>query len=378
MKMEEMLDKFVPRYVRDLKQYEPGKPVEEVERELGIRKSLKMASNENPLGPSPAAMRAIEKAAKKVNYYPEGDCYYLREKMLKKLGVDTSELIFGNGSNEIIELLIRTLVRPGENIVVSEHAFLVYRLIAQGAGAETLEAPAMEYGHDLGKMASLINKKTRIVFVANPNNPTGSYCNEQSLKNFLKSIPEIPVVMDEAYYEYASARDYPDTLKLRADFPNIVTLRTFSKAYGLAGLRIGYGVGDGKLMKYLNRLRQPFNVNTVAQEAAAAALGDKEHLEKSRKANNMGKKYLYTELAGNDIKFLPTEANFILVKVGKGRKVFNQMLGLGVVVRPMDAYGLPEFIRVTIGKKEHNARFMNALLKTLKIEMECGRKRKAS
>ncbi|GMT42026.1 MAG: histidinol-phosphate aminotransferase [bacterium] len=356
---------IVPEYIRKLKAYEPGKPIEEVERELGIRRSIKMASNENPLGPPQKALTAMEKTAKKAHYYPAGDCFYLRRKIVKKLGIKSDELVFGNGTNEIIELLIRCLVRPGDNIIVSEHAFLVYNLIGQGAGAQIRTAPAKHYGHDLAAMAKMVNRKTKLVFIANPNNPTGTYCDSRSLCGFLKSVKDIPVVLDEAYYDYVDTRDYPQTLEMRKKFPNLVITRTFSKIYGLAGLRIGFGIGDAELMQYLNRLRQPFNVNMMAQEAAIAALSDREHLNKSRRMNRDGKKFLYKELAKNDVEFLPTEANFLLIKVGKGRKVFSGMLKLGVVVRPMDVYGLPEFIRVTIGKKEQNAKFISVLTKVL-------------
>ncbi|MFQ5432519.1 MAG: histidinol-phosphate transaminase [Nitrospinota bacterium] len=359
------LKKLVPDYIRNIKPYEPGKPVEEVERELGIRRSIKMASNENPIGPSPKAIKAMAKAAKKVNYYPEGDCYYLRKKMIKKLGIKSEELIFGNGSNEIIELMTRCFARPGDNIVISQHAFLVYLLAGKAVGAEVRVAPAKNYGHDLAAMADLVDKNTKLVFIANPNNPTGGYCDRWSLTKFLQKVKSIPVVSDEAYFEYAQAGDYPDTLKLRKQFDNLITLRTFSKMYGLAGLRIGYGIGSAELVQYLNRMRQPFNVNMMAQEAAIAALSDKEYLKKSLQVHSQGKKMLFKALADNNLEYLPTETNFILVKTGNGRKVFQKMLRLGIVVRPMDVYGLPEFIRVTIGKKEQNAKFITALLKAV-------------
>jgi len=364
--MKEELKRLVPRYICDINPYEPGKPIEEVERELGIKNSLKMASNENPLGPSPKAIAALKKTAGKVHYYPEGGSPYLLASLAKKLSVEPGEIVFGNGSNEVIELLMRCLVTKGDNIVASRHAFLVYRLIAQGMGAETLEAePSENLGHDLDAMARLVNDKTKIIFVANPNNPTGTYVNRAELERFLKSVPKIPVVLDEAYYDYVEARDYPDTLSMRKQFPNIISLRTFSKSYGLAGLRIGYGIADAGLIGYLNRLRQPFNVNMMAQAGALAALGDKAHLKRSQKVNSAGKKQLYAELGKAGIAYVPTEANFILVKVGSGRSVFQSLQREAVIVRPMDVYGLPEYIRVTIGKKEQNARFMKALKKVM-------------
>lgn len=364
--MNDKIESLVPQYIKTLKPYEPGKPVEEVERELGITKITKMASNENPLGPSPKAIKAIRDVSTKTHFYPEGDCFYLRQKAIKAFDVRSEELIFGNGSNEIIELLMRCLLRKGDNIVVSRHAFLVYKLVAQGLGAETLEAPDKKLGHDLSAMAKLINKKTKMVFIANPNNPTGTYCNTRALKKFLKASQGVPVIMDEAYYEFAEAKDYPQTTKLRKEFPNIFILRTFSKVYGLAGLRVGYGIGDPALVQYLNRLRQPFNVNLVAQHAALAALDDKEHLKRSLKVNREGKKFLYAQLKKCGIEFQPTEANFMLVKVGNGREVFNAMLRLGIVVRPMDVYGLPEYIRVTVDVEKNNLKFIRALLKTIR------------
>ncbi len=357
---------LVPPYIQSLHPYEPGKPLEEVERELGIRNCIKMASNENPLGPSPKAKKAIAAAIKKVHYYPEGDAFYLRKRMVKALGVYSEELIFGNGSNELIELLIRCFVRAGDNIVVSKHAFVVYKLITQGAGGETREAAATaQYGHDLDAMARLVNGKTKLVFVANPNNPTGTYNTEKELCRFLDNVSHIPVVMDEAYYEYATAKDYPHTVNLRKKYPNIVILRTFSKVYGLAGVRIGYGIADAELVQYLNRLRQPFNTSLVAQAAALAAVDDKAHVTKSRKLNGAGLKFLYMELKKRKIPYLPSQANFILVKSGNGRAVFQKLLREGIVVRPMDVYALPNHIRVTVDTERNNRRFLKALDKVL-------------
>jgi histidinol-phosphate aminotransferase len=363
--MKSIFTKLVPDYIRGINPYEPGKPIEEVERELGITNSLKLASNENPLGPSPMALRAIRKTAGRINYYPEGGSPYLLTAVAKRLKVKESELVFGTGSNEVIELLMRCLVRKGDNIVTSKHSFLVYRLIAQGIGASVREAPAKDYGHDLEAMARLVNKKTKLVFIANPNNPTGTYVTQTELVKFLKKAPKIPVVMDEAYYEYAGAKDYPDTIKLRKKFPNLIVLRTFSKCFGLAGLRVGYGVGDSELVNYLNRLRQPFNVNSMAQVGALAALGDAEFVERSVKTNSDGKRQLYKAFDKAGIEYLKTEANFICVNVGHGREVFQNLQREGVIVRPMDVYGLPAFIRVTIGKRAQNIRFLTALKRVL-------------
>ena len=364
--MSPRFQNLVPPCIQSLLPYEPGKPLEEVERELGIRNCVKMASNENPLGPSPKAKKAIAAAINKIHFYPEGDAFYLRKRMVKALRVYSEELIFGNGSNELIELLIRCFVQRGDNVVVSRHAFVIYKLITQGAGGETLEAPATaHYGHDLDAMARLVNDRTKLVFIVNPNNPTGTYNTEKELCAFLEKVRHIPVVMDEAYFEYAAAKDYPQTMALRKKYPNIVILRTFSKAYGLAGLRIGYGIGDAELVQYLNRLRQPFNTNLPAQAAALAALDDKAHVSKSRTLNAAGLKFLYKELDRRKIPFLPSQANFILIKTGNGRTVFQKLLREGVVVRPMDVYALPDHIRVTIDTGRNNRRFLKALDKVL-------------
>jgi histidinol-phosphate aminotransferase len=366
--MNDKIEQLVPSYIKSLKPYEPGKPVEEVERELGIKKCVKMASNENPLGPSKRAIKAIKDTAKKVHFYPEGDCYYLRQKAVKSFGIKSEELIFGNGSNEIIELLMRCLLRVGDNIVASQYSFLVYKLVAQGLGATTLEAPAKNLGHDLDAMANLINVKTKLIFVANPNNPTGTYTNERDLRKFLDRSQGLPVIMDEAYCEYAEAKDYPQTTKMLKEYPNLFILRTFSKIFGLAGLRIGYGIGNPALVQYLNRLRQPFNVNLMAQYAALAALDDKAHIKNSLRVNRSGKKLLYAELSKNKFEYVPTEANFILIKVGRGRDVFADLLLEGIIVRPMDGYGLPEYIRVTIDAEKNNKKFIKALLKVTSVK----------
>jgi len=356
-----MFEKMVPKYIRNLKPYEAGKPLEEVERELGLKRSIKMASNENPIGPSPKAVKAIASESKRVNYYPEGGCFYLHEKLVKKLSVKPAELTIGNGSNEMIELLLRTFLRPGDNIVVSQYAFLMYKIAACGMGVEVRVAKAKNLGHDLLAMLSLIDKKTGLVFIANPNNPTGTSVNKKQLRHFLDTAPKIPIVMDEAYFEYVEARDYPDTILMRKKHRNLVTLRTFSKVYGLAGLRVGYAVADKEIIGYLNRIRQPFNVNMLAQAGASAALGDSAHLKKTLLMNQRGKKQLYKGLADDDIEFFPTEANFILIKTGKGRKIFEKLMSKGVIVRPMDVYGLPECIRVTIGTNDENSRFLKTL-----------------
>ena len=360
--MSKLIDRLVPKHICDLHPYEPGKPLKDVQRELGIKNLVKLASNENPLGASPKGMAAVRKAVSRVSFYPE-DGFDLLNTISKTLKVDPAEVVFGSGSNEVIELLMRCLLGKGDNIVVSRYAFVVYKLIAQGIGAKTREAKPDGFGHNLDEMSKLVNDRTKIIFIANPNNPTGTYVKEPELVKFLNRHKDKLVVMDEAYYEYVEAKDYPQTLELRKRFKNLVVMRTFSKAYGLAGLRIGYGIGDKKLIGYLNALRQPFNVNMMAQVAAEAALRDKEFIKASRKLNSEGKKQLYAGLEKMGLEYHPTEANFILIKTGNGRKMFNDLQKEGVIARALDVYGLPEYIRVTIGKPAQNRKFLSALKK---------------
>lgn len=363
MKIVEQL----PEYIRTLIPYEPGKPIEEVEREYGIANSTKLASNENPLGPSPKAVAAIRAKLDQLHLYPDGDCYYLKNGLAQKLAVAPEQLIFGNGSNEIIELAVRAFLRPGDQAVMARQAFVVYQLIVQAVGGQSVQVPLRDYTHDLEAMAAAVTGQTKIVFLANPNNPTGTIYRRQQWENFLAKLPkDILLIVDEAYFEYVQDGGYPDSLKYHGADRPMLTLRTFSKLYGLAGLRIGYGVGSREIIAMMQRVRQPFNVNAPAQWAALAALDDSDHVQRSLAANRAGLEFLQSEFTKLALEFVPSQGNFILVKVGQGQEVFKRLLGQGVIVRPMGGYQFPEHIRVTVGTMEENRRFIGALEKIIK------------
>ena len=352
----------VPEYIRSLIPYEPGKPIEEVEREYGISGSVKLASNENPLGPSPKAIAALREKLAELHLYPDGDCFYLKQKLATKLGVEPDNLIFGNGSNEIIELAVRTFLRPGDEAVMAEQAFVVYELIVQAVGAKRKAVPLKNFTHDLAAIADAMTPQTRVVFLANPNNPTGTIYRRRDWEAFLTRISrDVLLIVDEAYFEYVAAPDYPDSLEYHASGRPLLTLRTFSKLYGLAGLRIGYGVGAKDLISLMQRVRQPFNVNAPAQWAALAALDDVEHVERSLDVNRRGREYLQAELSRLGLLSVPSQANFILVRVNKGQEVFQRLLRQGVIVRSMGGYKFPDYIRVTVGTMAENQKFIGAL-----------------
>jgi histidinol-phosphate aminotransferase len=357
----------VPEYIRSLIPYEPGKPIEEVEREYGIANSVKLASNENPLGPSPKAIAAIRAKLDQLHLYPDGDCFYLKQGLSKKLGVLPDQLIFGNGSNEIIELAARTFMRAGDEAVMAEQAFVVYQLIVQAVGGKSKQVPLRQYTHDLGAIAEAVTPNTRMVFLANPNNPTGTIFRRDEWEKFLARISkDVLLIVDEAYFEYVQDADYPDSLKYHQEGRAILTLRTFSKLYGLAGLRIGYGVASKELIALMQRVRQPFNVNAAAQWAALAALDDTEHVTRSLEVNRQGLAYLQAEFDKLGLAYVPSQGNFILVRVGNGQQIFKQLLGQGVIVRPMGGYKFPEHVRVTVGTMEENRKFIEALQKVVK------------
>ena len=356
----------VPEYIRSLVPYEPGKPIEEVEREYGIVDSVKLASNENPLGPSPKAVAALCAKLDQLHLYPDGDCFYLKNALAKKLGVAPETLIFGNGSNEIIELAARTFMRAGDEAVMAEQAFVVYQLIVQAVGAKSKQVPLCDYTHDLNAIAEAVSEKTRMVFLANPNNPTGTIFRREDWEKFLAKIsPEVLLIVDEAYFEYVQDAGYPDSLKYHSDGRAILTLRTFSKLYGLAGLRIGYGVAPKELIAMMQRVRQPFNVNAPAQWAALAALDDSDHVRHSLAVNRQGLDYLQSEFKKLGLEHVPSHGNFILVRVGKGQEVFERLLSQGVIVRPMGGYMFPEHVRVTVGTMKENRKFIEALQKVM-------------
>jgi len=329
-------------FVKDLIPYVPGKPVEELERELGIRDAIKVASNENPLGPSPLALRALAEALFKLNRYPDGDAFYLKHKLAERLKVKPENLIFGNGSNEVIEIVARTFMKPGDEAVMGEFAFIVFPIVAQAVGAKAVISPMPNLNHNLRDMFSRITPKTRAVFIANPNNPTGTMVRRDEVEWFLDKVPEdVIVVIDEAYFDYVDDPDYPNSLDYQNLGKSIITVRTFSKIYGLAGLRLGFGVAQKEIISYMNRVREPFNVNSLAQVAAIAALEDKEHVKKSREVNRVGLEYLAQELQKLRLPFAPSFTNFILVDLGSDPiSVYNALLKEGVIVRPVGGYGL--------------------------------------
>jgi len=361
------MSKLVKKSVFKIAPYVAGKPIEETKRQLGLKEVIKLASNENPLGPSPKALAALKKAAKEINRYPDAQSFYLKKKLAKSLGVEPGNLVLGNGSDELIDIIIKTFVEPEEAIVTSEATFLEYGIIAQVNGRRVKKAPLSYFKYDLGAIVKLLDAKTKLVFIANPNNPTGTYVNRKEVDEFLKKVPDNTVVVfDEAYDTFIDVNDYPDTLKYLKARKNIIILKTFSKAYGLAGVRIGYAITNAELASYMERVRQPFNVNSLAQAAASAALEDKKFLVKTRKAVLEGKKFLYAEFSKMGLGYVPSVANFILLDSGRdGVEIFKTMLRFGVIVRDMQQYGLKNYIRVTIGTKKENERLIRVLKKIL-------------
>lgn len=348
--------------------YVAGKPIEETKRQLGLKKVIKLASNENPLGPSPEAISAMKKCLCGVNRYPDSQSYYLKKRLARYFGLDPANFTLGNGSDELIDIIIKTLVEPDENIVISDTTFLEYEIIARILERKVKKAPLRYFKYDLGAMLKLVDKKTKLIFIANPNNPTGTYVTKNEVTEFLHALPEsVIVVFDEAYDAFIDVDDYSDSLSYLKKKKNIIILKTFSKAYGLAGLRLGYAIADAELVTYMERVRQPFNVNILAQAAGLAAIEDKKFIKKTRRLILEGKDFLYQSLSGMGLGFLPSVANFILVDAGKdGMEVFKSMLKFGVIVRDMKQYGLKNFIRVTIGTRKENERFVRILRKVLK------------
>jgi histidinol-phosphate aminotransferase len=352
----------VPSNVLELEPYKPGRPIEEVERELGLRDTIKLASNENPLGPSPKALAAMYHACANVHRYPEGAAVVLAERLAAKLGVSTDRLTFGNGSNELIDLLIRLMARPGDEVVMSADAFVVYRLVTQAVGARARRVPARDFRHDLDAMADAVGPATKIVFVASPNNPTGTIVNTDEWPRFVERVPaNVLIVVDQAYREYVDDPGYADALDDARRRANVVVLRTFSKIYGLAGLRIGYGISPREIADALARFRQPFNVNSVAQAAALAALDDDEHVARARALVVAARTRWTHALDALGLRHVPTQANFVLVEVGDGAAVTQALLERGVIVRPMNAYEMPSMIRITFGTPAEDERCLAAL-----------------
>ncbi|MDO9572843.1 MAG: histidinol-phosphate transaminase [Candidatus Omnitrophota bacterium] len=361
------MKELIRKSVLAVSPYIVGKPIEEVKRQLGLKEVIKLASNENPLGPSPKAISAMKKCLSCVNRYPDSQNYYLKKRLAKYFGLDRANFVFGNGSDELIDVIIKTLVEPDEFIITSDTTFLEYEIIAQSNDRKVKKAPMLYFKYDLGGMLKLVDKKTKLIFIANPNNPTGTYVNKYEVTQFLNALPKsVVVVFDEAYDAYIDVDDYPDSLSYLKKRNNIIILKTFSKAYGLAGLRLGYAIGNTELIGYMERIRQPFNVNTLAQSAALAAIEDKEFIKKTRQLVLQGKAFIYSALSKMGLGFVPSVANFILVDVSKdGVEVFKSMLKYGVIVRDMKQYGLKNFIRVTIGTNKENERFVRVLRKVL-------------
>ena len=358
------LKDLAPANVREIAPYVPGKPIAETARELGLAEAdiLKMASNENPLGASPMAVAAIRGALGELHYYPDGSGFELKAVLARKFAVDPANIILGNGSNDVLELVARAFLTSADSAVYSQHAFMVYALAVQAIGAKHIEVPAKAYGHDLDALARAIRGDTKIVFVANPNNPTGTFSPWEEVRAFMQRVSKrVLVVLDEAYGEYL-----PDALKSPtpgwiAEHPNLVISRTLSKAFGLAGLRVGYGLAHPEIAEVMNRVRQPFNVNHLAMVAACAALDDAGFIAKSRAVNAAGLEQLAAGFERFGLEYIASFGNFITVRVGNAARVYQSMLAEGVIVRPIAGYGMPEHLRVTVGKPEQNARFLAAL-----------------
>ena len=355
--------------LRDLAVYEPGKPIEETARELGVDPStiIKLASNENPLGPSPKALQAMRDALEHAHRYPDGSGFYLRKAIAATLNVTPGNVILGNGSNEVIEFLAHAFLNPGDDVITCQYAFIVYKLLATAFGVRTIETPSPDYQQNLDATLDSVTSKTRIIFIPNPNNPTGTLISQGAIDNFMSRVPDsIIVVFDEAYFEFLDGP--PDTLRFVRDGRNVVVLRTFSKIHGLAGLRIGYAIAPPEITEVLHKTRQPFNVNSVAQAGAIAALDDEVHLRDTKRVIDEGRAYLQEQFSKMQIPFVPAAANFIMVNVGDACAVFQKLLQRKIIVRPLKGYGLPEWLRISVGTMGENKKLVAAL-----SEVICGR-----
>ena len=360
----EVLATLAPEYIRLIAAYQPGKPISDVARELGMQEAdiVKLASNENPLGASPKALAAIQSSLGELAMYPDGGGFALKAAISKKYSVSPEQIILGNGSNDILELAARTFMRAGDSAVYSQHAFAVYPLATQAVGAAGIEVKAKNFGNDLDAMLTAIRADTKMIFLANPNNPTGTFIAGAELLAFVRRVPQkVLVVLDEAYGEYLKDADVYDSVPWLAEFSNVIISHTLSKAYGLAGLRIGFGLAHPQLIDLMNRVRQPFNVNHLAMVAAVAALDDDAFIRESRRVNDAGLSLLTTELAKRNLETIPAFGNFITFKIANARRVFESLLRQGVIVRPIAGYGLPDYLRVTVGTEAQNRRFLAAL-----------------
>ncbi|MFV8570853.1 histidinol-phosphate transaminase [Marinobacter sp. SBS5] len=355
--------------VQALSPYQPGKPIEELARELGLNPEeiIKLASNENPLGPSEKAMAAARKALEESCLYPDGNGFALKQALVNRFGVVMNQITLGNGSNDVLEVIARCFAGPESEVVFSQYAFAVYPLVAQAIGAKGVSVPAKDWGHDLDAMAEAVNARTKLIFVANPNNPTGTVHTGDAIEVFLQRIPEhVLVVLDEAYCEFLTGEEYADGIQLLERFPNLIVCRTFSKAWGLAAMRVGYSISSPEIADVLNRVRQPFNVNSVALAAAAAVLEDDVYLNRSREVNESGLRQLTEGFERIGLSFIPSVGNFIAVDVGeRSANVYQALLSRGVIVRPVAGYGMPNHLRVSVGLPEENERFLAALSEAL-------------
>ena len=360
--------RFARPGILELQPYKPGKPAEELELERGITDALKLASNENPRGLSPMVSAALTKAKIDLPRYPDGNALLLKQRLEIFLGKGSSCITIGNGSNEVLELLARVFLGPETESIVSEHAFVVYSLVTKALGGKVIEVPAKDYGQDLDATIDAITERTRIIFIANPNNPTGTWVSKSALTTFLEQIPEdIVVVLDEAYFEYVLEPEYPNGLNLIEKYANLVVTRTFSKAYGLAGLRIGYAISHPDIADLLNRVRQPFNVNSLSMAAALVALNDQDYVSETVRLNSEGMAFLTQACSGVGIAYIESVGNFLTIDVGvDAAPIYEALLDEGIIVRPISVYGLPKHLRVTVGLPEENARCFAALCKVLK------------
>jgi len=369
MDRKNIVENLIAHGVRGLQPYVPGKPIEELERESGLRNSIKLASNENPLGPPESALAAIRDRLGELALYPDGSAYTLKEALGAHHGMDPSRITLGNGSNDVLVLLAEAFLTPGVAAVYDQYSFVVYRLAVQATGAQSRVAPSnpidhgQPLGHDLDAMRALIDDQTRLVFLANPNNPTGTWCGEEELRAFIDSVPvNTIVVVDEAYAEYVERNDYPRTSGWIDEYPNLVVTRTFSKIYGLAGLRIGYSISHPAIAEVLNRIRQPFNVNTLAQHGAMAALHDHEYVDRARAMNTNGLRTLTDGLMALGLRVIPSAGNFVLADMGQpAAAIYDALLQAGIIVRPVGNYGLPNHLRISVGLPEQNQRLLTEL-----------------
>ncbi len=367
MVVEMNYSELAPNYIRAIAPYQPGKPISELERELGVTDIVKLASNENPLGASPKAIAAARDALSEISLYPDGNGFALKSVLVERYGVMIAQVFLGNGSNDLLELAARAFLTAGDKAVYSDHAFAVYPLATQGVGATGISVKAKNYGHDLDAMRkAAVEQGAKLIYIANPNNPTGTFLSGAALHAFMRALPaNILVVLDEAYNEYLPKSCQYDSVSWLAEFRNLIISRTFSKAYGLASLRVGYALGDAEVMDMINRVRQPFNVNSMAQAAARAALDDVEFVRETFELNLRGMEQLTEGLRALGLDYIPSYGNFVSFKIGDAAKIYRRLLELGVIVRPIASYDMPDYLRVSIGLESQNQKFLSALKQVL-------------